>query len=70
MDNLCVQSLTHEEHIVHLIKVFEKCRTYQIYHNPKKCVFMVGEGRILGHIVSKSGVLFNVKRINVIVNLP
>ena len=40
MDDLCVYSSLRGMRIDHLIKVFEKCRTYLICLNPKKCVFM------------------------------
>ena len=52
MDDLCVYSLIRQQHIEHLRKVFEKCRLYRICLNPKKCVFMTRQGKILGHIVS------------------
>jgi hypothetical protein len=37
-------------------QVFEKCRKNGISHIPKKSVFEVNEGKLLGHIVSKDGV--------------
>ena len=57
MDDLCVHLSERAEHIEHLIKVFEKCRLYRICLNPDKCVFMVFQGKILGHIVSKMAYL-------------
>ena len=57
MDDLCVHLKDQPDHIKHLIMVFEKCRVYQICLNPNKCVFMVCQGKILGHIVSKNGSL-------------
>ena len=56
MDDLCVHSKDRLEHIVHLKLVFEKCRLYRICLNPEKCVFMVRQGKILGHIVSRNGI--------------
>ncbi|MCO5548431.1 hypothetical protein L7F22_001887 [Adiantum nelumboides] len=50
MDDLCIHSLLRIEHIEHLKKVFEKYKTYRICLNPDKCIFMVRQGRILGHI--------------------
>ena len=29
---------------------------YDIYLNPKKCLFTISEGNVVGHIVSKEGV--------------
>ena len=50
--------------------VFEKCRVYQICLNPDKCVFMVCQGKILGHIVSKNGISTDFEKIKIIVELP
>ena len=70
MDNLCVNSKSRIDHITHLVKVFEKCQTFRICLNPKKCVFMVRQGRILGHIVSMNGISIALDKINIIVDLP
>ena len=70
MDDLCVYSSLRDMHIDHLIKIFEKCKTYRICLNPEKCVFMTRQGRILGHIVSKNGISTDLKKIKIIVELP
>ncbi|MCO5551829.1 hypothetical protein L7F22_005332 [Adiantum nelumboides] len=70
MDDLYVHSLIRMDHIEHLTKIFEKCRLYQIFLNPEKCVFMVRQGKILGHIVSKNGISTDMEKILVIVELP
>ena len=70
MDDLCVHSVIRREHIPHLRLVFEKCRLYRICLNPEKCVFMVRQGKILGHIVSKNGISTDTEKIDVIVKLP
>ena len=59
MDDLCIYSLIREEHIDHLRKVFKKCMTYRIGLNPEKCVFMVRQGKIVGHNVSANGIFTN-----------
>lgn len=70
MDDLCIHSLQRKDHIEHLTKIFEKCRIYRICLNCKKCKFMVQQGKILGHIVSKNGISMDLDKINVIVDLP
>ena len=70
MDDLCVHSKSRDDHIIHLVKVFEKCQTFCIGLSLEKCVFMVRQGRILGHIVSKNGISTDLDKINVIVDLP
>jgi hypothetical protein len=44
------------EHIHHLRKVFGRCRLYGVSLNPKKCIFIVTQGKLLGHIVCKEGI--------------
>jgi hypothetical protein len=55
-DDLTIHSNIREEHIKHLREVFEHCRLYGISLNPKKCLFVVSEKKLLGHIVSKEGI--------------
>jgi hypothetical protein len=50
-DELTVHSNKREDHIHHLRKVFERCILYDISMNPKKCLFDVNQGKLLGHIV-------------------
>jgi hypothetical protein len=51
-DDLTVHSRIREEHINHLRQVFERCKLYEISLNPKKCLFVVFEGKLLGYIIS------------------
>ena len=69
MDDLCVHSAEWDDHIEHLKKVFQQCQIYQICLNPEKCKFMVRQGKILGHIVSKNGISTDLDKIRVIVDL-
>ncbi|XP_057850259.2 uncharacterized mitochondrial protein AtMg00860-like [Cryptomeria japonica] len=52
--------------------IIKHCREHEISLNPKKSVFCVTEGKLLGHIVSKEGVKIDPKRVNAIqpLNLP
>ena len=70
MDDLCVHSKDFLDHIQHFKLVFEKCKVYQIFLNPYECVFMVQQGKILGHIMSKNGISTNFDKIKIIVELP
>lgn len=56
LDDLTVFSKSDEEHLFHLTKVFQKCRKYGISLNPKKSLFAMSEGKLLGHIISKDGI--------------
>ena len=67
MDDLCVHAKSRQDHVDHLVKIFEQCR---IYLDPEKCKFMVRQGKILGHIVSRNGISTDLDRIKVIIDLP
>jgi hypothetical protein len=49
---------------------FYKCREYRVNLNPNKCAFMVFSRLILGFIVSKEGKILDLKKVQVIVNMP
>ena len=70
MDDLCIHSNERMKHIEHLKKIFEKCQVYSICLNLEKCKFMVRQGKVLGHIVSKKGISTDMDKVKVIVELP
>ena len=63
MDDVCVHSNQRSQHIDHLSKVFCQCFLYRIFLNPEKCKFMVRQGKILGHIVSRHGISTDLEKI-------
>ena len=56
LDDVTMYSKNREEHIQHLTQIFERCRKYGMYLNPKKTIFCMEEGKILGHIISQDGI--------------
>jgi hypothetical protein len=50
-DDLTVHSKIRSDHIHHPRKVFDRCRLFGVSLNPKKCLFVVTQGKLLGHIV-------------------
>ena len=52
LDDVTIFSMKREEHAFHLKQIFKHCRKYGISLNPKKCVFDVTEGKLLGHVIS------------------
>jgi len=42
LDDITIFSKTGDEHLVHLRRVFEKCRKFRISLNPKKTLFGLG----------------------------
>ena len=70
LDDITIFSKKREEHAFHLKQIFERCRKYGISLNPKKCVFAVTEGKLLGHVVSKKGISIDPERIKAIKLIP
>jgi hypothetical protein len=62
-DDMTIHLKLREYHIKHLRQVFERCRMYGISLNPKKCVFELSKGKLLGQIVSKEVIYIDPKRI-------
>jgi hypothetical protein len=52
LDDITVFSRSDKEHCYHPRKVFLKCRRFGLSLNPKKSLFDMKEGKLLGHIVS------------------
>ena len=69
LDDIIVFSKTDNEHLDHLRQVFLKCRKFGISLNPKKTLFGLEEGKLLGHIISKEGSKVDPARIEAILNI-
>jgi hypothetical protein len=63
LDDVIVYSKSDEEHLQHLRRVSEKCRKFGISLNPKKTLFGLEEGKLLGHIISKDGIKIDPSKI-------
>jgi hypothetical protein len=51
LDEIIVFSRSDKEDCQHLRKGFLKCRKFGLSLNPKKSLFSMHEGKLLGHIV-------------------
>eukprot|EP00253_Pinus_taeda_P010147 PITA_10147 len=70
LDDLTPLSKSDQEHLKHLRQIFMTCRKYSISINPKKSLFSLEEGKLLGHIISKYGIRIDPKRIQAILQIP
>ena len=72
LDDLTVFSGSDDEHLHHLRVVFQRCKSFGISLNPKKCLFAMDEGNLLGHIISKDGLHIDPSRVEAIklIDLP
>jgi hypothetical protein len=62
LDDVTIFSKSKKDHLSHLRVVLERCCRYQISLNPKKLVFAVEQGKLLGFIVSKYGMIIDLER--------
>jgi hypothetical protein len=69
-DDITVYSKNRSDHVNHLRKIFDRCRSLGISLNPKKSILGVFEGKLLGHIVSKEGVRIDPERVKGIMEIP
>jgi hypothetical protein len=66
LDDIIVFCKYDKEHCQHLRKFFSKCRRFGLSLNPKKSLFTMQEGKLLGHIVSAEGVRIDSSRVEAI----
>jgi hypothetical protein len=66
LDNVTVYSKNREDHIQHLTHIFMRCKKYNISLNPKKTIFGIEEGKLLGLIISQEGIHIDPKQIKAI----
>ncbi|XP_074374265.1 uncharacterized protein LOC141714659 [Apium graveolens] len=69
VDDMLVKRLAKDDHIDHLRKAFEVLRHHKMMLNPAKCVFNVGSGNFLDHMISKRGIEANPDKIKAILDM-
>jgi hypothetical protein len=70
MDDFSVDGKTFDECLRNLDKVLQRCHEKDLILNWEKCHFLIHEGIVLGHLVSKRGIEVDRANIEVIENLP
>ena len=70
MDDFSVHGTNFENCLHNLSLVLARCEETNLVLNWEKCHFMVNEGIVLGHKVSKDGIEVNRAKFSVISNLP
>ena len=70
MDDFSVFGDSFESCLENLRKVLERCQEKNLVLNWGKCHFMVTQGIVLGHIVSKNGIEVDKAKVELISNLP
>ena len=68
LDDFCGDSL-ERNHLDFLQQCLMKCRAYSMSLNPKKCIFAVPYGLLLGYVVSSKGLMPDVNKVSKILQL-
>ncbi|GJZ49622.1 reverse transcriptase domain-containing protein [Tanacetum coccineum] len=70
MDDFLVFGDSFSSCLSHLDKMLKRCEDTNLVLNWEKCHFMVKEGIVLGHKISKSGIEVDKAKVDVIAKLP
>jgi hypothetical protein len=70
LDDLASRSCKRKDHPTHLRLIFDHCRYFMIRLNPNKCIFCVVSGRLLGFIISTTGIMVDPLKVEAIIQLP
>ncbi|GJS70387.1 reverse transcriptase domain-containing protein [Tanacetum coccineum] len=70
MDDFSVFGNSFSSCLSHLDKMLKRCEDTNLVLNWEKCHFMVKEGIVLGHKISKSGIEVDKAKVDVIAKLP
>ena len=69
LNDITVYSKNQNDHIPQLKEIFERCRRYGISFNPKKSIFSIEEGTLLGFVISLDGIMIKPDMIESIKNI-
>ena len=70
MDDVTIYESAFEDCLVNLEAVLNRCIEKDLVLNWEKCHFMVQQGIVLGHIISKEGIEVDKAKVELIVKLP
>ncbi|KAJ9558521.1 hypothetical protein OSB04_013135 [Centaurea solstitialis] len=70
MDDFSVYGTSYDDCLQNLEKILKRCEETDLVLNWEKCHFMVKEGIVLGHLISKRGIEVDRAKLEVIENLP
>ena len=70
IDDMMVKSEIREGHFEALDKFLARLEKYNLRLNPKKCIFGVTSGKLLGYIVSERGIEVDPDKIKAIQEMP
>lgn len=69
VENMLVKSREEESHLDDLKETFDTLRQYSMKLNPTKCAVRVSLRKLLGFMVSKSGIKANLEKVKAILKM-
>jgi hypothetical protein len=69
VDDTVVQSKLKQNHIKDLERAFTNLHNVGLKLNPKKCIFGVSKGKLLGCLISARGIKANLEKIDTILSM-
>jgi len=70
MDDFSVYGSSFDHCLSNLARVLERCKETNLVLNFEKCHFMVEQGIVLGHVVSKNDIFVDLAKVDIISQLP
>ncbi|GAU46452.1 hypothetical protein TSUD_402190 [Trifolium subterraneum] len=70
MDDMIVKSHEEVDHTIHLQKVFEQARKFNMRFNPEKCTFGIRAGKFLGFYLTERGIEANPDKCRAFTEFP
>lgn len=69
VDNILVKYRKRRDHIAALSAIFDRLEEYKVCLNPKKCLFDVQLGKLLGYIVSMRWIEIDLSKVEEILEM-
>lgn len=69
VDDMLVKSLHADDHLTHLVEMFDVLYAYGMKLNPNECVFRVSSGKFLGFMVNQRGIKANLDKIRTVLEM-
>ena len=70
VDDTLVKSAKCNTHLQDLGPILDHMDKFSLRLNPKKCVFGITSGKLLGYIVSVKGIEVDLKKVQAIMDMP
>jgi hypothetical protein len=69
MDDVVIKTIIHGKFISDLEETFNSLHKFRWNLNPRKCIFGILQGKLLGFIISHRGIDVNPEKITAITNM-